>query len=242
MGSILALGLIMLAIYIKKLHLHIDFKSFFKKGFTPLSNRFRGCVLLSVSRVHGKTYSAVRYSEFLLDNGLCDIFITNIKSYYNNLKTTKRNENFELIFDNDFLNIINFCINHEGKRIVIFYDEIFTTIKKTGSLRKQVLEFLAQCRKRNIIIITTVQEWSELHITMRRFVRFQIECRMFSFPLTKFAIVKNVLNDGDTIHWDGTLNDYVADTIQTNYSKGLKSVILKYDTLETIKSLSVLNE
>lgn len=195
-----------------------------------------------VNKEHGKTYSAVCYSEYLINNNDIDILITNIRSYYNNLENMKRNEKFDLIYEADFLSIINFCINNEGKRIVIFYDEIFTAIKKTGALKRGVLDFLAQCRKRGIIIITTVQEWSELHITLRRFVRFQINCSMFCLPFCNFAIVKNQLNDGDTIHWDGTLNDYVSDTIQTNFKKGLKDIINKYDTLETIKSLSLLNE
>lgn len=131
---------------------------------------------------------------------------------------------------------------YKNKKIVILFDEIFTAVEKTGGLRKNVLEFLAQCRKRGIVLITTVQEWAELNITLRRFVRYQVTCSMFSPFFLPFAIVRNNINDGDTLHWDTLSNDWVADRIQTNFRKGLKDIIMKYDTFETISNNTLLNK
>lgn len=150
---------------------------------------------------------------------------------------------YNFVYENDILNIINFCktFQDNNRHILIFFDEIFSVLENKGSLRKVVRSFLSQLRKRNIIFVTTAQEWAEIHISFRRYVRFQISCSMKSIPFSKKALVYNQINDGDLIHWDETQQDYIAPVIQTNISKGLKSVILLYDTFETIDSDTLLN-
>lgn len=115
-------------------------------------------------------------------------------------------------------------------------------LKKVGSLQKEILSFLSQLRKRKILFITTAQEWAEINITFRRYIRFQISCNMLCLPFTKTALVINNVNDGDLIHWDETEQDFVAPVIQINVSKGLNEIINKYDTFETIDSTSTLNK
>ena len=95
--------------------------------------------------------------------------------------------------------------------------------------------------KRKIIFVTTAQEWSEIQITFRRYVRFQISCNMLSLPFSKLAIIVNQINDGDLIRWDNDLQDFVAPIIQTNIAKGKLSIIESYDTFETIALTSSIN-
>ena len=159
------------------------------------------------------------------------IIITNIKSYANFLGNERS------VYIRDIMEIIERVEKNEfiSKNFIIFYDEIFTAIEKSR-LPKKILSFLSQMRKRNLIMITTCQEWLELNVTMRRYVRFQIECNMWGLPITKTAFVYNQINDATKMKWSNLENEYVCPVIQTNFSKGLKEVINSYDTFETIET------
>lgn len=145
---------------------------------------------------------------------------------------------------NNILDIVAYCSKFEGneKNILIFFDEIFTCLEKGGALQKKVLSFLSQMRKRKILFITTAQEWAEINITFRRYVRFQVDCNMIALPFSKTAIVINRVNDGDLIHWDNDSQDFIAPLIQTNINKGNIEIIEKYDTFETIENTTSANK
>lgn len=97
-------------------------------------------------------------------------------------------------------------------------------------------------RKRRILFITTAQEWAEINITFRRYVRFQVACNMIALPFSKTAIVINQVNDGDRIHWDNDSQDFIAPLIQTNLSKANIDVANLYDTYETISNTASANK
>ena len=120
-----------------------------------------------------------------------------------------------------------------GKKYLIFFDEIFKEVEKSKTPKK-VLTFLSQMRKRNIVFITTCQEWLELNMTWRRYVRYQIDCNMWGFPFTRTAFLFNKIYDATKMKWSQLDNEYIAPIVQTNFSKGLKSVIDSYDTWEVI--------
>lgn len=228
--------------YIINNKLVIDFNSFIHKGFKKSTSKF-GLYLYTGKQGTGKTYSSIRFCQKFVKKGNC-VLITNIKSYW---ETLKSNYN-DVYYIYDIFDIINFVnqnekkFKHEGKQILIFFDEIFTVCEKSGSLTPQILSFLSQLRKRDIIFVSTAQEWSEINITFRRYCRFQISCNMFSLPILNIAILSNLVNDGDGIHWDTDLQDFVAPLIQTNISKGNKSIIDLYDTFETIKLTTSINK
>lgn len=209
-------------------HLHINFKSFLKKGFKKYDNDF-GLYCFTGKQGKGKTYSA---TKFCLDQQqIYDYTIlTNIKSF--------ANSGSNIVYVSNINDIIDYCVNFENneEKVIIFFDEIFTILNKNTPINKKILSFLSQLRKRHIIFITTAQEWSEINITFRRYVRFQIACNMISLPIFKTAIVINAVNDGDLIKWDNDSQDFVAPRLQTNISKGLKKVIDSYDTFETINT------
>lgn len=176
----------------------------------------------------GKTYSAV---NFLIKNKILHnyIVITNVQSFkvFN-----------DTIYMKNINDIIDFMVEHEndGKKYILFFDEIFTILEKKTSINKKILSFISQLRKRKIIFITTAQEWSEINITFRRYVRFQVSCNMFSIPILKRAFLINKVNDGDGIKWDNDSQDWIAPTIATNFMKGNLSIIESYDTFETIET------
>lgn len=219
-------------LYIIKNHIRVDFKSFFRKGFKKLDSKF-GLFCYTGKQGKGKTYSAV---NFCIKQKLANDYriITNVKSF---------NTFNDTIYVDNIQEIIRYCTQFKDndENVLIFFDEIFTVLEKGGSLSKEVLSFISQLRKRKIIFVTTAQEWSEIQITFRRYVRFQISCNMIALPFTKTAIIINQVNDGDLIRWDNDLQDFVAPIIQTNIAKGKLSIIESYDTFETISITESIN-
>lgn len=208
-------------------HIRVDFKSLFKKGFEKNDNYF-GLYCYTGKQGTGKTYSCV---NFLIKNKILHnyIVITNVKSF---------NAFNDTIYLTNINNIIDYLEEHEndGKKYIIFFDEIFTILEKKTAINKKILAFISQLRKRKIIFVTTAQEWSEINITFRRYVRFQVSCNMFSIPLLNRAFLINKVNDGDGIKWNNDEQDWVAPTISTNIMKGNLEIIESYDTFETIET------
>lgn len=190
---------------------------------------------MSENNGKGKTYSAVK---FCIDRKLasnCTI-ITNVTSF---------NVFSDTIFITDINELIDFVISYcdnlpssEQPNIIIFFDEIFTILEKGTKINKKILSFISQLRKRKIVFITTAQEWLEINITFRRYVRFQVDCNMLSFPIFHTAFIINSVNDGEQLKWSNDDNEYIAPRISTNISKGNLSIIESYDTFETISTTS----
>ena len=227
-----------LFIIIMKSNIHIDFKSFFKKGFKKIDNKF-GIICYTAKQGMGKTYCAV---DFILKQLKKDKYLrvfTNVKSFYDCIqKSLYKDRVFYLPNINDIMieSKKNDCFH-----TLIFFDEIFTILEKKTSLRADILSFLSQLRKRRILFVTTAQEWSEINITFRRYVRYQVVPRMIPF-LFHYAVIFKDINDGDLIHWDNDLQDFVAPRIELQISKGLKSVIDMYDTFETIPMSNLISK
>lgn len=207
--------------------LYIDFKSFFCKGFKKFDNAF-GLFAYTGKQGKGKTYSAINFAiEQKLKFNY--VILTNIKSF----KVFKDTKYFESIYD-----IIDYCTRFKDndENVLILFDEIFTILEKSQAMAGEILSFISQLRKRKIIFITTAQEWSEINITFRRYVRYQISCNMISLPFLKTAVLINKHNDGDGIKWNNDTQDFEAPLIRTKIQKGKLSIIESYDTFETIKS------
>lgn len=220
--------LVYLIMFIIRSKLHIDWKSLFKVGFSKKDNAF-GLYTYTGKQGEGKTYSAIKFiSE--QKNKFDYVIITNVHSF---------NEFDDTVYIDDILELINFIKLHhgvDGKKYLIFFDEIFTVLMKGQSINTEILAFLAQLRKRGIIFVTTAQEWSEIPLTFRRFCRFQISCHMFSLAFLNKAFLLNKVNDGYNAKWDNDSQEFVAPTLQTNFSKGNLDIINMYDTFEVIKT------
>lgn len=206
--------IVLICIYNFK-HVKIKFKTFFRKGFAPKRGKF-GVYCYCGKQGSGKTYSAV---EFLNNNQDIPIFsnvhLTGIKYTY----------------FSGFDQLLELRDQHD---CIILFDEIFTALTKTTKINTDVLDFLSQMRKRQIIFITTAQEWLEISMTLRRYCRFQIECSMRNI-LGLGILIKNMY-DAEQMKWSQEDNEYIAPIIETTISKCNLSVAQKYDTFEQIKS------
>lgn len=205
--------------------IYVDIKSFLCRGFKKYDNAF-GLFAYTGKQGKGKTYSAI---NFAIDQKLKYDYkiLTNIKSF--------KVFDDTMYFD-DIYQVIEYCTQFKDndENVLILYDEIFTVLQKSQSMAGEILSFISQLRKRRIIFITTAQEWSEINITFRRYVRYQISCNMISLPLIKTAVLVNRHNDGDGIKWNNDTQDFEAPLIRTKISKAKRSVINSYDTYETI--------
>lgn len=198
-------------------HTKIKFKTFFKKGFAPKRGRF-GVYCYCGKQGSGKTYSVV---EFLKQQDKDMKIYANINSLHGiNYK-----------YFNGFDNLLKLRDEHD---CIIVYDEIFTALTKSTKLSNEVLDFLSQMRKRRIVFLTTAQEWLEINITLRRYCRYQIECRMLNF--LGLGILIKSMYDAEQLKWSNDDNEYIAPLVETTISKCNLSVANSYDTFEQIKT------
>ena len=198
-------------------HTKIKFKTFFKKGFAPKRGRF-GVYCYCGKQGSGKSYSVV---EFLKQQP------KEIKIYAN-IDTLK---GINYTYFNGFDNLLKLRDEHD---CVIVYDEIFTALTKSSKLSTEVLDFLSQMRKRRIVFLTTAQEWLEINITLRRYCRYQIECKMFN--ILGLGILLKCMYDAEQLKWSNDENEYIAPLVETTISKCNLSVANSYDTFEQIKT------
>lgn len=213
---IFILIVVILILIIKFRHTKIKWKTFFKKGFAPKRGKF-GVYCYCGKQGSGKTYSVV---EFLNQNK--DIPI------YANISTLK---GIDYTYFNGFDELLKL---RDKSDCIIVYDEIFTALTKGTKMSTEVLDFLSQMRKRRIIFLTTAQEWLEINITLRRYCRYQIECRMINL-LGLGILIKHCYN-AEQMKWSQEDNEYIAPLEETTISKCNVAVSQKYDTFEQIKA------
>lgn len=207
---------VIIILLIKFRHTKIKWKTFFKKGFAPKRGKF-GVYCYCGKQGSGKTYSVV---EFLNQNKDLPI--------YANISTLK---DIDYTYFNGFDQLLQL---RDKSDCIIVYDEIFTALTKSSKMSTEVLDFLSQMRKRRIIFLTTAQEWLEINITLRRYCRYQIECRMINlFGLG--LLIKHCYN-AEQMKWSQEENEYVAPLEETTISKCNIAVSQKYDTFEQIKT------
>lgn len=215
-----------LAVYLIKNHIQIDFKSLLKKGFPKKDNDF-GLYCYTGKQGKGKTYTCMKFLiNYKINYPEC-IILTNVKSF----------KLFDdTIYFDSISKLIDYVITHyKEQKFIILFDEIFTILEKQKAINKDILSFISQLRKRQIIFLTTAQEWAEVNITFRRYVRFQIDCNMFNVPIINRAFMFYKVNDGDNIKWNNDTQEFEAPTISGYIGKCDKRIIEIYDTFETIK-------
>ncbi len=212
----IALIILIIVLLIRFRHTKIKWKTFLRKGFAPKRGKF-GVYCYCGKQGSGKTYSVV---EFLAQNKNIPI--------YANISTLK---GINYTYFNGFEELLKL---RNKSDCIIVYDEIFTALTKTSRINQDVLDFLSQMRKRRIVFLTTAQEWLEINITLRRYCRYQIECKMLN--LFGLGILIKHCYDAEQMKWSQEDNEYIAPLCETTISKCNVSVANKYDTFEQIKT------
>lgn len=211
------LFLVILIIYCVKSHIRIKWRTFLKKGFKPNRGKF-GVYCYCGKQGSGKTYSVVEYLRSVPKN----------KKIYANISSLN---GINYTYFNGFSELLK--LRNESDCVIV-YDEIFTALTRTSRINTDVLDFLSQMRKRKIIFLTTAQEWLEINITLRRYCRYQIDCKMRNIYVT--GILVKTFRDAERMKWDNLENDYIAPILETTISKCNVEVANAYDTREEIKT------
>jgi len=203
--------------------IHIDFKSFLKPTL-PLDRGVFGVYTFDGKQGSGKTYSLTKF--ILRNQGVPDKIYSNMT--LNNIDYTP------------ILSVEHLLSLRNEKNIYIIYDEILNLLndsKIPRDIRDQLMEFLTQQRKMKNILFTTTQEWLNVPIEFRRFVRILITCT--TRPLGRFGgILREEYSDAYNMKWSQIDNEYVAPRISLKFSKYEKSVMMSYDTFERVHKLN----
>ena len=198
----------------------IDWGSILRKTL-PLDRGLFGVYCFTGKQGSGKTYSLVKYVKKHVKEG---------QVIYSNV--TMPGVDYRPITSVEHLLSLR-----DQKRVFIIYDEIFTLMQKTSRIEGELMEFLTQQRKMKNILFTTAQEWLEVPVTFRRFVRIQVECR--TRPLGRLGgILQEEYFDAYEMKWDQMQNEYVAPRLSKKYSKYEKRFMESYDTYERIRKLA----
>lgn len=226
---LLVILLVLVIFYLISNKVKVKFKTFLHKGFRPSRGNF-GIYCYDGKQGKGKTYSLV---EYLIDNNNKSLIFCNIKgiknvdySFFTGFK--------ELMEIKRYIDSPNF---HTDKQIIIVFDEIFTELQKGSKLSNEVLDFLCQMRKRQIIFLTTAQEWAEIPLTFRRFCRYRINCNMFPFLGT--GILIKTFYDAENMKWSNDEQDFVAPLVETTLSHTRKFIADSYNTFLRISSIDI---
>lgn len=237
---IFVLLIIFIFLFFKKNNLSIKWRTFKEKGARSVTGDF-GVYCYNGSQGKGKTYSL---TEFVYDNS--DIIVFSNYPFHNKVIKSKYIKN--IIYYSGFdglIDIKNKLDNKElddvigNSQVVIIYDELFQELMRGDKLSKDVLDFLSQMRKRQIIFLTSAQYWSEIPITFRKFVRYQIDCNFLNFPFLPFSLLVKTFRDGENMKWSNDDQEFIAPIIETTITKVRKSVFNSYDTMYRVSSHQV---
>ena len=221
-GILLLFILIFLLI---KNKVQIKWKTFLQKGFRKEKNVF-GVYCYCGKQGSSKTGNVITY-----------LYENRDKVIFANLKSIDE-ENIPYTYIGDIYDLLELRKEHD---CIIFYDEIFTVISRESKLpenvKRAVLDFLSQMRKRRIVFITTCQEWRLLPLYFRLYVRYQVNCSMINIPFFGAVSIKNVI-DGDHIKWSEEEQDFVGELVHNIIQHCVKKIYDMYDTYEQISSFN----
>lgn len=213
-------GIILILLALNKIH--IDWVSLIRKTIA-LDTAVFGVYCFCGKQGSGKTYSLTKYV----------LKEAKGRKVYSNVNSLKGID-FEPI-----TSVKHLLELRDEKKVIIIYDEILNLLNdKTipRDIRDDLMEFLSQQRKQKNILITTAQEWLNIPIEFRRFVRIQIDC--VTVPLGRFGgILIEEYFDAYRMKWSQLDNEYVAPRISKKFSKYEKRFMESYDTYERVRKL-----
>lgn len=220
--SIIGIVILIYLLYSWYFKVTIDWRSVIARTL-PLDTGVFGVYCFTGKQGSGKTYSLNKFLRKHVEN----------KTVYSNVTL----KDFEYRPIESIEHLLSLA---DEKNCFIVYDEIFTllgdkTIPK--HLRERLMEFLTQQRKQKNILMTTAQEWLELPMTFRRFVRIQVECETRPLGSLGGLLIEEYF-DATKMKWSQLDNEYIAPRIHKKYSKYERRFMVTYDTYERIRRLA----
>lgn len=200
----------------------IDFDSFKKKGLVKQKNLFPiGTRAYKGFQGRGKTYSIVHDVRKIQEKfPECVIF--------SNIKLKGFRNYFYCKTDDDVFFGLNFENGEKG--VVNIIDEAHLFFNKKTGISLDVLSQISQQRKQRRKILLSSQIWEDLDVSLRKQVPEIVKC----YNLGNIQI--NRISNGETLRYDKSKSDYVADLIGFSIFKRNQEVGNLYDTYQKIET------
>lgn len=200
----------------------IDFDSFKKKGLAKQKHSFPiGTRAYKGFQGRGKTYSIVHDTREIQKKFPECVIFSNVKLRgFRNYVYCKTDEDvyFGLNFDNGEKGVINII------------DEAHLFFNKKTGISLDVLTQISQQRKQRRKILISSQIWEDLDISLRKQVPEIVKC----FNIGNIQI--NRISNGETLRYDKTKSEYVADLIGFSIFKRNRELACLYDTYQKIET------
>lgn len=194
--------------------IHIDFKSFFKKGLKEYDDDFF-IRLITGYQGSGKTYLAVKLVH---EDDKAITIKTNIKSYKDDKKNIIYFENLEEIFED------------VDDNVYYLIDELSKRYTKDSKQDKKFYSWLQQCRKHHRHVYLITQEYLQVPNWLRGIANTIFTTSKVRFlPIYRTDLGSPVLDD-DTFEWG-------LDVFLSIFYKRNLCIAQLYDTFEGINTL-----
>lgn len=202
--------------------LKIDYASFKKKRTPEKKNQFpTGTRAFKGWQGRGKSLSICQYVFKLQEKYPDCVIFSNMKMEgLKNFHYTKT--------DKEVIEGLKYCNSDKGVINVIDECHLFCN-KKTGISLDWLTQISQQRKERRKIIISS-QIWEDLDISLRKQVPEIVSCRNFG------PIQINKVSNGETLRYDKTKSEYVADTIGYEIYKRNDEYFKRYNTYQKIET------
>lgn len=200
----------------------IKLNTFFKKGLSPIDDRF-GCYYVCGRQGSGKSY----YSILLL--------LSQNKSLVNKIYTNVHSLNIP-DYNIEYFDTINELYFNTDEHCIFLIDELSRKYDRNSRTDTQFYAWLNQSRKRKRIVIMITQEWRELPMWIRRPAKFMITTKKNRL-LGRFGIYTSIVGDAENMIFNKDEGEYECPPIQFIVYKRNKETAEMYDTFEAINQL-----
>ena len=198
----------------------VDLPSFTKKYERPALDQFPvGTRVYTGHQGCGKTLSCVKYIFDLKKHFPKSKIFSNVRLF--GLKY------FHISDVSELKSALSFSNGSKG--VLILVDEAHLYFGRKDGIPLEVLTCISQQRKDRRRIVFTSQIWEELDISLRKQVKEIVKCRCL---LGKVQF--NNVMDGETLHYDKLVGEYVADHKYYEIFKHNKEYYSRYDTYQKI--------
>lgn len=198
----------------------IDWESFGKKLKKDHTKTFpTGTRVYCGHQGSGKTLSLCNYAFYIKMHFPKSVIFSNVKLF--------GIEYIPISSTSDLKSAIRFKNGSDG--VLIILDEAHLYFGRKGGIPLDVLTCISQQRKDRRRLVFSSQIWEELDISLRKQVKEIVTCKNF-FQYIQF----NRVSDGETLHYDKLLGEFVADKLYYEVFKHNNDYYNRYDTFQKI--------
>lgn len=200
--------------------MRIDYLSFTKSWKRDKGKKFpTGTRVYTGHQGSGKTLSLTKYAFDVKEAFPKCVIFSNVNLF--------GIEYCPISDSNGLKSAISFKNGSDG--VLILLDEAHLYFGRKDGIPLDLLTCISQQRKDRRRLVFSSQIWEELDISLRKQVKEIVSCR------TLFGFLQvNIVSDGETLHYDKLIGEFVADKLYTEMFKHNQEYYDRYDTFQKI--------